>query len=121
MSLGHVAEQGGGVSTHRAVFDLPAPGVTPVLDPLFRPAALAWRAFRQRAHGSPGSALARFALEQSGGAVSRFETELLPEDESDARYNFRMLERLVKLALWSRGGFRLHVDAPASLVERLRV
>ncbi len=31
-----------------------------------------------------------------------------------------MLERLVKLALWSRGGFRIHLDAPAALVERLR-
>ena len=31
-----------------------------------------------------------------------------------------MLERLVKLALWSRGGFRIHLDAPAELVERLR-
>ncbi len=31
-----------------------------------------------------------------------------------------MLERLVKLALWSRGGFRIHLDAPAALVEQLR-
>ena len=37
-----------------------------------------------------------------------------------AAANFRMLERLVKLALWARGGFRIHLDAPAALVERLR-
>jgi predicted NBD/HSP70 family sugar kinase len=31
-----------------------------------------------------------------------------------------MLERLVKLALWTRGGWRIHMDAPQALVERLR-
>ena len=31
-----------------------------------------------------------------------------------------MLERLVKLALWARGGYRVLLDAPAALVERLR-
>jgi predicted NBD/HSP70 family sugar kinase len=107
------------VSTQHRAFELPAPGVAPILDPLFRPAALAWRAFRQRAHGSR-CLIARFALEQETGAVSRFQTELVPEDDTDAPYNFRMLERLVKLALWSRGGFRIHLDAPPLLVERLR-
>src|SRR6476659_9445087 len=101
-------------------FELPATSVTPRLDPFFRPAALAWRAFQQRAHGSSRSLLARFALEQKNGAVSRFDFALVPEDEPDARYNFGMLERLVKLALWSRGGFRVHLDAPALLVEQLR-
>jgi predicted NBD/HSP70 family sugar kinase len=103
-----------------SIFELPAPSVTPRLDPFFRPAALAWRAFQQRAHGNPRSVLARFALEQKDGAVSRFDTALVPEDGADARYNFGMLERLVKLALWSRGGFRIHLDAPAPLVEALR-
>jgi predicted NBD/HSP70 family sugar kinase len=64
--------------------------------------------------------LARFALEQKDGTVSHFDTELVPEDQSDCRYNFRMLERLVKLALWSHGGFRIHLDAPVPLVEELR-
>jgi predicted NBD/HSP70 family sugar kinase len=106
---------------HVSTFELPPPGVTPALDPLFRPAALAWRAFEQRAHGSGRSVFARFALEQKGGAVSRFQVELVPEDEPEAQHNFRMLERLVKLALWARGGFRLHVDAPTRLVDQLRV
>jgi predicted NBD/HSP70 family sugar kinase len=104
---------------HVSTFELPAPGVTPALDPFFRPAALAWRAFEQRAHGGR-SVLARFALEQKGGAVSRFQAELVPEDEPEAQHNFRMLERLVKLALWARGGFRIYIDAPVPLVERLR-
>jgi predicted NBD/HSP70 family sugar kinase len=31
-----------------------------------------------------------------------------------------MLERLIKLTLWARGGFRIHLDAPAPLVAELQ-
>jgi predicted NBD/HSP70 family sugar kinase len=97
------------------------PSVVPALDPQFRPAALAWRAFQRRARdtGHPGHA--RLALEQKDGTVSRLETALLPDgDPGAAAANFGMLERLVKLALWARGGFRFYLDAPADLVARLR-
>ena len=99
---------------------LVAPSVVPALDPLFRPAALAWRAFQQRAQDTGRPVPVRFALEQKDGSVSRFSATLLPESDPAAAANFGMLERLVKLALWSRGGFRIHLDAPAGLVERLR-
>jgi predicted NBD/HSP70 family sugar kinase len=101
-------------------FLLPAPAVRPVLDQTFRPAALAWRAFQERAHDTGRPVLARFALEQAEGAVSHFETALMPEGEPGAGDNFHMLERLVKLALWARGGYRIHLDAPRDLVDRLR-
>jgi predicted NBD/HSP70 family sugar kinase len=110
------------MSTHHVDSSLPlvAPGVTPVLDPLFRPAALAWRAFEQRAHGTHRPTEVRFALEQQDGAISRFEAQLLPESDPGAVANFPMLERLVKLALWARGGYRIDLDGPAELAERLR-
>jgi predicted NBD/HSP70 family sugar kinase len=101
-------------------FPLPTPAVAPVLDPLFRPAALAWRAFQQHARDTGRPIRARFALEQADGAISHFSADLVPPGEVGAVDNFRMLERLVKLALWARGGYRFHVDAPAELVERLR-
>jgi predicted NBD/HSP70 family sugar kinase len=100
---------------------LPAPGVAAKLDPLFRPAALARRAFEQHARETGHPVRVRFALEQSGGAVSQFATELAPESDPAAAANFGMLERLVKLALWSHGGYRIHLDAPPNLVEHLRV
>ncbi len=105
-----------------AGWDLPlvAPSVMPVLDPLFRPATLAWRAYERRARDTGHPVRVRFALEQNDGAVSHFAIDLLPADHPDAAANFGMLERLVKLALWSRGGFRIHIDAPAALVEHLR-
>jgi predicted NBD/HSP70 family sugar kinase len=101
-------------------FVLPAPGVAAALDPAFRPAALARRAFEQRARETGHPLHVRFALEQDGGAVSRFAAELMPASHPDARANLGMLERLIKLALWSRGGFRILMDAPIDLVEQLR-
>ena len=102
-------------------FTSPGPAVVPVLDGRFRPAASVWRAFEQHARDTGRPVRTGFALEQRDGAVSRFSADLLPADAPGAADdNFRMLERLVKLALWARGGFRLHVDAPAELVERLR-
>jgi len=111
------------VAAHDAVWASPpaAPSVTAVLDPQFRPAALAWRAFQQHACDTGRPAEARFALEQKDGSVSRLATCLLPgTDPEAAAANFVMLERLVKLALWSRGGFRIYLDAPPGLAERLR-
>ena len=102
-------------------FALPAPAVVPVLDRRFRPAASAWRAFEQHARDTGRPVRTGFALEQRDGAVSRFSADLLPAGGPEAEDdNFRMLERLVKLALWARGGFRIHLDAPAELVDRLR-
>jgi len=97
------------------------PSVVPVLDPRFRPAALAWRAFQQHARDTGHPAEARFALEQKDGSVSRLATYLLPGSDADtAAANFTMLERLVKLALWARGGYRIHLDAPAGMAARLQ-
>jgi predicted NBD/HSP70 family sugar kinase len=110
------------VTTHDAGWSLPlvAPTVAAPLDPLFRPAALARRAFEQQARATGHPVHVRFALEQAGGAVSRFGLDTLPPGEPGAAANFHMLERLVKLALWARGGFRIHLDAPTEMAERLR-
>lgn len=110
------------MTVHDAARTLPPvrPAVTPVLDPHFRPAALAWRVFQQHACDTGRPAEARFALEQKDGSVSRLSTVLLPgADPDSAAANFRMLERLVKLALWARGGYRIYIDAPPALVDRL--
>jgi predicted NBD/HSP70 family sugar kinase len=101
-------------------FVLPQPAVPALLDPFFRPAALAWRAFQQHARDAGRPVHVRFALEQSDGAVSCFEGDFVREGAHGAADNFRMLERLVKLALWAHGGFRIHIDAPADLIARLR-
>ena len=102
-------------------FALPLPAVLPVLDPLFRPAASpGGRSSSTRA--TPGGRSGSASRSSSGTARSRASRPTCcPADAPGAADdNFRMLERLVKLALWARGGFRIHLDAPAELVERLR-
>lgn len=99
--------------------ELIAPTIQPVLDPAFRPAALAWRAFASRAAKHPRPI--RIAIEQSNGSTYVFERTISAETSSDAMaVNLRFLEREIKFLLWAVGGFRIHLDAPELLVSLLR-
>jgi predicted NBD/HSP70 family sugar kinase len=98
---------------------LPVPRVVPPLDPDFRPAVLAVRAFRGLVDDAGGGTRVRLALEQADGSVFRFETAVLPESHPASAANERHLERFVKFILWSRGGWRLFIDGPASLASSL--
>jgi len=98
---------------------LVAPRVAPVLDGSFRPAVLANRAFREQARACGNPVTVRMALEQTGGSISHFRTQIFPENHPQAAGNFTYLERIARLLLWSRGGFRIHFDGPAALAARL--
>jgi hypothetical protein len=104
--------------THPALPQV-APRFAPVLDPLFRPAALSNRAFRDEVRASSGPVPVRLALEQADGSVFTFATEVLPSGHPRAAANAAYLERYLKLLLWSRGGFRVHFDGPADLAAHL--
>src|SRR5262245_32651623 len=95
--------------------------VPAALDPMFRPAVLANRAFRQEV-GSLGNAVpVRLALEQNAESISHLVTAVFPESHPSAAANFIYLERLVKFLLWSRGGFRIYFDGPPVLAAKLAV
>ena len=98
---------------------LVAPKVVPALEPGFRPALLATRAFDALTRESGDPVTVPMALEQTDGSVFHFQTRLLPPGHPHAAGNAVHLERFVKFILWSRGGWRLHIDAPADEVERL--
>lgn len=95
-----------------------APRVTPKLDPAFRPAALATRAFREavRAAALPVT----LALEQADGSVFHFRTELAGTGHPLAAANFSHVERLAKFLLWQRGGWRFHFTGPQELAAQLQ-
>ena len=107
------------MSNSNSGLPLVAPRITPVLDPAFRPAVLANRAFRQQAAALPQPVPVRLALEQHDGIVSHYATEVFPEDHPQAAGNFRYLERITRLLLWTRGGFRFYLDGPPSLATQL--
>lgn len=97
--------------------DSATPRVPPVLDPGFHPAVLANRAFRARATASGQAAQLAIALEQADGTISHFRSPILADGSDPA--NFHYLERIVKFLLWSRGGYRIHLQAPAGLAQKL--
>ncbi|HEX2674305.1 MAG TPA: hypothetical protein VHM25_25685, partial [Polyangiaceae bacterium] len=94
------------------------PRVLPPLDPEFRPAVLANRAFRAAVGQSFGSPLA-LALERDAGKIAVFHTRLLPEDHPEAASNLRYAERLLKFLLWQKGAFKVTVAGSAAVAEHL--
>ncbi len=111
------------------------PSVAPALDPAFRPAVLANRAFRAAVQASGRALPIRLALEQADGSVFHYATEIFadsgtpftrsarsPADQeisAPSEANFTYLERLVKFLLWSWGGWKIYFDGPNSLGQQL--
>lgn len=91
----------------------------PPLDPGFRPVALARAGLRAAiAAGGAGIRVA-LAVEQPTGSAWHRETLVQPPGHPGEAASHRAVERLCKFLLWSRGGSRLHVDGPATLVDFL--
>ena len=94
---------------------LVVPSILPVLDPGFRPAVLARRAFARDA-----SIPVRIALEQADGSVFHASMSVLPEGHPNARWNAFFVERFVKFLLWSWGGWRIWVQGPGRIAADLQ-
>ena len=95
------------------------PPTQPPLDPDFRPAVLANRAFREAAEAAGGVPLV-IALERTQGSRSRYETIVFPPDHPRAPENRFYAERLVKFLLWQRGGWKIIVGGPRDIGEHIR-
>lgn len=78
--------------------------IVPELDPGFVPAALWNREYRKLAAADPAAIKIAITCERSNGAVSRFDTVLLPDTPENLAINFRYVERIVKFMLWAYGG-----------------
>ena len=96
-----------------------APRFAPPLDPGFRPAVLANRAFRAEVEQSGAGVPLRIALARPDGTVSRFDTVVFAAGHARAAANLTYVERLVKFMLWSRGGHKVWIGGPASVGEHI--
>ncbi|MGE5530002.1 MAG: ROK family protein [Patescibacteria group bacterium] len=96
------------------------PGIVPPLDPGYRPASLANRAFRAAVRASGRGVPLVLALERGDGQVSVYKTEVFAPDAPEAGLNLPYAERLVKFLLWQKGGWRLVIDGPAPLAAAIR-
>lgn len=95
---------------------LVTPKITPALDAAFRPAVLANRAFLE---GIGAGVPLGFGIEQADGSLFHYRTKVADAGHSFARANFAYAERLAKFLLWSRGGFRIHVEGPKEIADQL--
>ncbi len=94
--------------------------VTPNLDTGFRPAVLARRELAAVVAASRHAIPVTLAIEQPGGYVYVRETWVLSDGDATAPATYALCERLLKTMLWSRGGYRMWIDGPESLVAALR-
>ncbi len=101
-------------------FPLIEPNIVPALDPGFRPAVLANRAFRQAVADSGGGVPLVLGLERLNGSLSRYETVVFSGDHPQADSSLFYVERLVKFLLWQRGGWKVYVGGPSRIGEHIR-
>ncbi len=101
-------------------FRLVAPRHVPPLEPAFRPAILANRAFRDEVAASGAGVPLVIGLERPDGSLSRYDTVAFPEGHPRACADLVYAERLVKFLLWARGGWRVFVGGPSSVGEHIR-
>ena len=101
-------------------FRLIAPKHVPPLEPEFRPAVLANRAFREEVAASGAGVPLVIALERLDGSLSRYDTVAFPDGHPRADANLVYAERLVKFLLWARGGWRVFVGGPLSVGDHIR-
>lgn len=99
----------------QAYFPLVKPRVSPVLDPDFRPPALAHREFLRMVDESGRGVRFVVAIERDSGKVSRYETRVLDMEHPLAAANYFYVERLLKFLLWQWGGWRITVGGPTEL------
>jgi predicted NBD/HSP70 family sugar kinase len=99
-------------------FNLIKPLFLPSLDPGFRPASLANRAFRKATEGIGVPLI--LGLERSDGEIGRFETVVFPESHPRAGENLYYVERILKFLLWQRGGWKVYVGGPRFIGDYIR-
>ena len=95
------------------------PRFRPPLDPGFRPAILANRAYLREVEASGGGVPLLLALERPDGSVSRYESRVFAEDHPHAAANLSYAERLLKFLLWQRGGWKVYVAGPRTVGAHL--
>ena len=99
--------------------ELIKPRIVPSLDPDFRPAALANRAFREKVRASGQAVPLALGVERGDGTLSVYRTEVFPGGSPYAGENLEYAERIIKFLLWQRGGYKVIVGGPRWIGEYL--
>jgi predicted NBD/HSP70 family sugar kinase len=104
----------------KASLELVKPAHLPPLDADFRPAVLAHRRFQERLASAGGGVPLVLACERLNGSISRYETQVFPDEHPGSGENLFYAERLVKFLLWQRGGWKVYVGGPQRIGQHIR-
>ena len=103
-----------------ALLRLSKPQFIPPLYPSFTPAVIFNHHFcdfvNKSGHGVP----LVIGLERGDNSLSVYRTACLDEGSESAPLNLVFAERVVKMLLWQRGGWRIMVGGPPSVGEHIR-
>ena len=100
-------------------FDI-IPKIIPALDKSFKPAALYNRAFRKGVSESGRAAPLAISLERGEGLVSTYRTHIFEDGGGTDAANCFYAERIVKLLLWARGGWKVTIGGSEKVGEHIR-
>src|SRR4029077_13251210 len=92
----------------------------PPLHQHFRPAVLANHAYLKAVRGSGRDVPLAIGLERHEGNFSVYRTQCFEEGSDLAPLNLPYAERLVKMLLWQRGGWRVVVGGARGVGEHIR-
>jgi predicted NBD/HSP70 family sugar kinase len=99
---------------------LVSPNFVPPLEPDYRPAVLANRAFSKAVETAGNGVPLVLGVERLNGEISRYETKVFPDGYPQAGKNLMYAERIVKFLLWQRGGWKVYVGGPTSIGEYIQ-
>ncbi|MGN1324739.1 MAG: ROK family protein [Candidatus Spyradenecus sp.] len=91
----------------------------PPFDPGFKPAFLKLRKIREAAKADPEAGTVVIAIERDNGAINRYDLPY-PKKAIECPGFASFVERIVKFMLWSAGGYKVMMDAPAPIVEKIK-
>jgi predicted NBD/HSP70 family sugar kinase len=91
--------------------------VSAPLDPAFAPCALWNRAYRETVAATGRAVPLIIALEGEDGRITRYETTIAAEPDAAG---LRYAERIVKMLLWARGGWRVIIGGPPGVAAHVR-
>jgi predicted NBD/HSP70 family sugar kinase len=100
--------------------ELARPLVMPPLHMRFSPAVLASHAYQRLVRESGRAVPLVVGLERGNGSVSVYRTECFHEAANLAILNLPYVERLVKMLLWQRGGWRIVIGGPRTVGEHIK-
>jgi len=100
--------------------DMAKPRVAPPLDDRFRPAVLANRAFREAVRASGRSVPLVIGIERDNGCMSVYKTQVFDPKADQSSLNLPYAERIVKMLLWQKGGWRVIVGGPSEIGQHIK-